>query len=84
MASPNWNSFQPLTTGNHSLSLSLSLNWLWVVGKSGSSWFAKWNDTVGLSAVIFIFQLIESYELAVPTIGFPFMFCTGKRKLNLK
>jgi hypothetical protein len=75
-------------SGNHSLSLSLSLSfsqsWLWVVGKSESSWFAKWNDRVGLSAVIFIFQLIESYELAVPTIGFPFMFCTGKRKLNLK
>jgi hypothetical protein len=67
-------------SGNHSLSQS----WLWVVGKSESSWFAKWNDRVGLSAVIFIFQLIGSYELAVATIGFPFMFCTGKRKLNLK
>jgi len=75
-----------LTSGNHSLSLSVSLSLGVGFGLLAkvSLWFAKWNDRVGLSAVIFVFQLIESYELAVPTIGFPFMFCTGKRKLNLK
>jgi hypothetical protein len=72
-------------SGNHPVSLCLSLSEL-ALGcwQSESLWFAKWNDRVGLSAVMFIFQLIESYELAVPTIGFPFMFCTGKRKLHLK